>query len=154
MGSPDAKAFLASPAVVTASALAGRITGPDGYSLPVDWAGVEYSEGEPFAERSVDETLEALINKLDNIIDAGSAGQAEDAVSDKKEQLTEILPGFPEKISGQIIFCSSDNISTDAVYPGKYTVRFIYISIQILATNKIFHSTKTTSPPRKWPGFA
>lgn len=106
----------------------GRITGPVGYSQSADWAGVEYSEGEPFSEKSVDETLEALISKLDNIIDAGSAGQAEEADSDKKEQLTEILPGFPEKISGQIIFCSSDNISTDAVYPGKYTVRIINIA--------------------------
>ena len=130
MGSPDAKAFLASPAVVTASALAGRISGPGGYSQPADWAGVEYSEGEPFAERSVGETLEAFISKLDNIIDAGPAGQAEDAGSERKEQLTEILPGFPEKISGQIIFCSSDNISTDAVYPGKYTVRIIYIAFR------------------------
>jgi homoaconitate hydratase len=125
MGSPDAKAFLASPAVVTASALAGRITGPGWYSQPADWAGVEYSEGEPFSEKSVDETLEALISKLDSIIDAGPAGQAE---ADKKEQLTEILPGFPGKISGQITFCSSDNISTDAIYPGKYTVRIIYIA--------------------------
>ncbi|KAI9767027.1 MAG: mitochondrial Homoaconitase [Geoglossum simile] len=121
MGSPDANAFLASPAVVTASALAGRITGPGWYSQPADWTGVEYSKGEPFSEKSVDETLEALISKLDSIIDAGPAGQAEEADSDKKEQLTEILPGFPKKISGQITFCSSDNISTDAVYPGKYT---------------------------------
>lgn len=125
MGSPDAKAFLASPAVVTASALAGRITGPGWYSQPADWAGVEYSEGEPFPKKSVDE---ALISKLDSIIDARPAGQAEEADSDKKEQLTEILPGFPEKISGYITFCSSDNISTDAVYPGKYTVRIIYIA--------------------------
>ncbi|KAH0537307.1 mitochondrial Homoaconitase [Glutinoglossum americanum] len=121
MGSPDANAFLASPAVVTASALAGRITGPGWYSQPADWAGVEYSKGEPFSEKSVDETLGALISKLDSIIDAGPAGQVEEADSDKKEQLTEILPGFPEKISGQITFCSSDNINTDAVYPGKYT---------------------------------
>lgn len=135
MGSPEAKAFLASPAVVTASALAGRITGPGGYSQPADWAGVEYAEGEPFAERSVGETLEALISKLDNIIDAGPAGQGEEADSNKKEQLTEILPGFPEKISGQIIFCSSDNISTDGVYPGKYTVRIIYTAFSMLVSN-------------------
>lgn len=123
MGSVDANAFLASPAVVTASALAGRITGPGWYSQPADWAGVQYSEGEPMSAKSVEETLEASISKLDSIIDAGPAGQAEEADLDKKEQLTKILPGFPEKISGQITFCSSDNISTDAVYPGKYTYR-------------------------------
>jgi homoaconitate hydratase len=122
MGSPDAKAYLASPAVVTASALAGRITGPGDYAPPAEPTAVEYSEGEPFVEKTVDETLEALIGKLDSIIEAGPAANKAEAPSDKKEQLTEILPGFPEKISGQIVFCSADNISTDAVYPGKYTV--------------------------------
>jgi homoaconitate hydratase len=128
MGSPDAKAYLASPAVVAASALAGRIAGPGSHSQPAGWAGVEYSEGEPFSEKSVDETLESLIRKLDGIVDAGPADQAEEADSVKTERLTEILPGFPEKISGQITFCSSDNISTDAVYPGKYTVRITYVT--------------------------
>jgi homoaconitate hydratase len=37
------------------------------------------------------------------------------------ETLTEILPGFPEKISGEIVFCDADNINTDGIYPGKYT---------------------------------
>ncbi|KAF1957924.1 hypothetical protein CC80DRAFT_534426 [Byssothecium circinans] len=101
MGSSDAKAFLASPAVVTASALAGRIAGPSRYSQPADWVDVEYSEGELFSEKSVDETLEALISKLDSIIDAGPAGQAEEADSDKKDQLTEILPGFPRKFQAK-----------------------------------------------------
>lgn len=123
MGSRDAKAYLASPAVVTSSALAGFITGPGVETQPADWAGVEHSEGEPFSEKSVDETLESLIGKLDGIIEAGAADQADGADSSKKEQLTDILPGFPEKISGQITFCGADNISTDGVYPGKYTVR-------------------------------
>ncbi|CAH0033348.1 unnamed protein product [Clonostachys rhizophaga] len=123
MGSRDAKAYLASPAVVTSSALAGFITGPGVDTQPADWAGVEHSEGEPFAEKSVDETLESLIGKLDGIIEAGAADQADGAESSKKEQLTDILPGFPEKISGQITFCGADNISTDGVYPGKYTYR-------------------------------
>lgn len=34
-----------------------------------------------------------------------------------------ILPGFPEKLSGNIIFCNKDNINTDGIYPGKYTYR-------------------------------
>jgi hypothetical protein len=38
------------------------------------------------------------------------------------------LAWLPKTISGQITFYSSDNISTDAVYPGKYTVRIIYIA--------------------------
>ena len=33
----------------------------------------------------------------------------------------DILPGFPEKISGGIVFCDADNLNTDGIYPGKYT---------------------------------
>ena len=33
----------------------------------------------------------------------------------------DILPGFPEKISGEIVFCDADNLNTDGIYPGKYT---------------------------------
>ena len=32
---------------------------------------------------------------------------------------TEILPGFPERISSEIIFCDADNLDIDAIYPGK-----------------------------------
>ena len=31
------------------------------------------------------------------------------------------LPGFPEKVEGEIVFCDADNINTDGIYPGKYT---------------------------------
>ncbi|KAK8920139.1 Homoaconitase, mitochondrial [Metarhizium anisopliae] len=37
------------------------------------------------------------------------------------EALTDILPGFPEKIEGEIVFLDNDNINTDGIYPGKYT---------------------------------
>jgi homoaconitate hydratase len=37
------------------------------------------------------------------------------------ETLIEVLPGFPEKVSGEIVFCDADNINTDGIYPGKYT---------------------------------
>src|SRR5438046_6798062 len=31
------------------------------------------------------------------------------------------LPGFPETVAGEIVFCDADWISTDAIYPGKFT---------------------------------
>lgn len=31
----------------------------------------------------------------------------------------DIVPGFPEKIEGEILFLDADNISTDGIYPGK-----------------------------------
>ena len=121
MGSTDAKAYLASPEVVAASALSGKISGPGWYQQPADWAGVERSEGEPFAEKTVDETLESIIGKLDSIIDAGPAASTESAAESKEEKLTDVLPGFPEKIYGEIVLCDADNVNTDAIYPGKYT---------------------------------
>ena len=31
------------------------------------------------------------------------------------------MEGFPENLSGEIIFCYQDNLNTDGIYPGKYT---------------------------------
>ncbi|QDS76853.1 mitochondrial Homoaconitase [Venturia effusa] len=127
MGSTDAKAFLASPEVVAASALAGKFAGPGWYEKPAGWTGVERFEGEynQIQERSVEETLEALIGKFDSIVEdgakAGLEGSAPPAETEKAERLTEILPGFPEKVSGEIVLCDADNVNTDAIYPGKYT---------------------------------
>jgi homoaconitate hydratase len=124
MGSTDAKAYLASPEVVAASALAGKFAGPGWYEKPAGWTGVERSEGEPIQERSIDETLEAIIGKLDNIIEVGAKSGLDGAAPaevEKEERFTEILPGFPEKVSGEIVLCDADNINTDAIYPGKYT---------------------------------
>ncbi len=86
MGSRDADAYLASPAVVAASAVAGKI------DYPGEWA-----RSEP------DGTIK--INR--------KAGQ--------KRSTLEIIPGFPEKLTGELIFCHQDNLNTDGIYPGKYT---------------------------------
>jgi homoaconitate hydratase len=40
---------------------------------------------------------------------------------DTTKATTQILPGFPEKITGEIVFCDADNLDTDNIYPGKYT---------------------------------
>jgi homoaconitate hydratase len=120
MGSTDAKAYLASPEVVAASALSGKISGPGWYEQPADWTGVERSEGESFEEKTIDEALESIIGKLDSIIEAGPTVSVDGAES-TEETLTDVLPGFPEKISGEIVLCDADNVNTDAIYPGKYT---------------------------------
>ena len=86
MGSREAKAYLASPAVVVASAIAGKI-------VPQQ----DYSAQEPvgtFRENPLPATGEAAVN---------------------------ILPGFPESLEGEIIYCHQDNLNTDGIYPGKYT---------------------------------
>jgi homoaconitate hydratase len=43
---------------------------------------------------------------------------AEPASSDSKIRT---IAGFPEKITGELIFCNRDNLNTDGIYPGKYT---------------------------------
>ena len=32
-----------------------------------------------------------------------------------------ILPGFPEEITGETLFCDAGNVNTDGIYPGRYT---------------------------------
>lgn len=113
MGHRDAQTYLASPEVVAASALKGVISGPDTYEVPTNWSGVEYGYGtgaEPNTQPKLStflQQMESLIERVESIEIPGSE--------------VEILPGFPEKISGEIIFCDADNLNTDGIYPGKYT---------------------------------
>ena len=91
MGSPKALAYLSSPAVVAASAVKGFIAGP-----------------------SILEELpiQSFIQSF-SVSDTPTSGKAAIAQS--------ILEGFPEFVEGEIIFCDYDNMTTDGIYPGKYT---------------------------------
>jgi homoaconitate hydratase len=88
MGAREAKCYLASPAVVAASAVAGYICGPA-----------------PFESRSLDTEFLPL---------APPAAAAEEV---------EILPGFPERVQGRLIFLPQDNLNTDGIYGKDYTYR-------------------------------
>jgi homoaconitate hydratase len=132
MGSPDAKAYLASPEVVAASALSGKISGPGRYEAPEGYEGVRRGEGDGVLEENRMMTIEDMIEKaikdaeaaIDTFATPTPETQTVDppaASSVEAESLTEILPGFPERISGEIVFCDADNINTDGIYPGKYT---------------------------------
>jgi homoaconitate hydratase len=91
MGSPSALAYLASPAVVAASALSGYISGPA--------SSTTYAQANP-----------AFSIKTD-------APKA----SEETAASAEVLPNFPSVIKGEILFCPADNLNTDGIYPGKYT---------------------------------
>jgi homoaconitate hydratase len=130
MGSTDAKAYLASPEVVAASALSGKISGPGTYQTPAGWTQVELGEGDGIKEEdrmlTADEAFDKVISQLDSMIaDAEkqfTPSEAEAAPEPTDEgALVDILPGFPERISGEIVFCDADNINTDGIYPGKLT---------------------------------
>jgi len=96
MGSRDAFAYLASPEVVAASAISGIISGPGKYTPPASSTEIIRSISSSFAESAT-------------------------PVAAEPTSTTAILPGFPERISGEIVFCDADNINTDGIYPGKYT---------------------------------
>jgi len=126
MGSTDAKAYLASPEIVAASALSGKISGPASYERPQGWSGVILGEGDGIKEeeRTVtpEEAFQKVIGQLDSMVGSAESEFAEkNNVEADGAGLTEILPGFPQQIEGEIVFCDADNINTDGIYPGKYT---------------------------------
>lgn len=128
MGSTEAKAYLASPEVVAASALQGKIAGPGWYQKPEGVEKVIIGEGNGNMEQdkamSIEDALEKLIAQADSIISGAEQNVNGSEISDSpegEEVLTDILPGFPEKVEGEIVFCDADNINTDGIYPGKYT---------------------------------
>jgi len=88
MGSRDARCYLASPAVVAASAVAGFITAPEA------WERVEPRR----------EYLELA---------APAAGS----------ERVEILPGFPDRLAGRLVFLPQDNLNTDGIYGKDYTYK-------------------------------
>jgi len=88
MGSREAQAYLASPEVVVASAVAGYISGT-----------VAFDDQRP-----------------DYTFSAHDAATVADEVVD-------ILPGFPARISGRLVLAPPDNLNTDGIYGKDYTYR-------------------------------
>ncbi|TFK40226.1 hypothetical protein BDQ12DRAFT_488537 [Crucibulum laeve] len=95
MGHPKAQAYLASPAVVAASAIKGYICGPtsiDPKNLP--------PVGAPTFSISQDKSSVSASTLTSN---------------------EPLLSGFPATFSGPLLFTPQDNLNTDGIYPGKYT---------------------------------
>ncbi|KAJ3874911.1 homoaconitase [Lentinula edodes] len=107
MGHPNAQAYLASPSVVAASAIQGIICGPESLSSL-------RSEGK-------DLDLEPKYNIVESpsLKSTSSSALAESTTTNSTS--IEIIPPFPTQINGPILFLPADNVSTDAIYPGKYT---------------------------------
>ncbi|KAM3074489.1 mitochondrial Homoaconitase [Clarireedia jacksonii] len=128
MGSTEAKAYLASPEVVAASALNGYICGPGWYEAPEGVKKVILGEGNGNVEEdkvmSIEEALDKIIAQAESLVEGAESslfGTTSETGKSDTETLTVILPGFPEKVEGEIVFCDADNVNTDAIYPGKYT---------------------------------
>jgi homoaconitate hydratase len=78
---------------------------------------------------SVEDALDKIVAQAESMIvhaekDMGgsTADSAVATTNDAEEALTDILPGFPEKVEGEIVFCDADNINTDGIYPGKLLI--------------------------------
>ncbi|KAK9480770.1 hypothetical protein V1514DRAFT_324418 [Lipomyces japonicus] len=109
MGSRDALAYLASPAVVAASAVLGKIGFPQevtGQAIP---ATPSLQASEVAIEAPVQDEFSATT----------SPASHEDV--DTAAGATLIRDGFPALIEGELVLCDADNINTDGIYPGKYT---------------------------------
>ena len=102
MGHPAAQAYLASPAVVAASALKGYIASPDA----LDTAAL------PPARPPVHTIVSPLPSS------GTTAGGATTRATTSDEPL---LPAFPSMFRGPLLFTPQDNLNTDGIYPGKYT---------------------------------
>ena len=102
MGSRDAQCYLGSPAVVAASAVAGYICGPEALKRPANAR----------ADRRPQGGMLARYKNLQASRPSETAGET-----------VEIIPGFPERVKGRLVFVPKDNLNTDAIYPGSYTYR-------------------------------
>ncbi|KAJ3561467.1 hypothetical protein NP233_g10177 [Leucocoprinus birnbaumii] len=96
MGHPNAQAYLASPAVVAASAIRGYICGP----------------------ASLDSNTLPPVKAPTFSISQASSSSSSSAHSSTEESL---LQGFPTTFAGPLLFAPQDNLNTDGIYPGKYT---------------------------------
>jgi len=105
MGSRDARCYLASPAVVAASAAAGYICGPE-----AGGAGAETCGAGSAIRRGGAEPRQLVRN----FTELAAAPVAE---------TVEILPGFPERIRGRLVFLPQDDLNTDGIYGKDYTYR-------------------------------
>lgn len=96
MGSRNALAYLASPEVVAASAVLGKMGFPE-----------EIEGKKPSVSGPIKHTIEIPSSNTSEVpVETSSGG---------------ILDGFPDVIEGELVLCDADNINTDAIYPGKYT---------------------------------
>lgn len=114
MGSVEAKAYLASPEVVASSALSGMISGPGWYQQPAGISDVVVGEGDGVKEDermiTTEEAIEKTIGQLDHVIKTAES-KNDIAPETKITQGIEVLPNFPSKVEGELLFCDADNIN-------------------------------------------
>lgn len=105
MGSRNAQCYLASPAVVAASTVAGRIVSPfEMQSVEVRYSILEHPVPQHPARHRSSQASELRRGR---------------PLTSNAERRT----AFPQEIHGRALFCPADNLNTDGIFPGKYTYR-------------------------------
>src|SRR4051812_23612310 len=98
MGSPKASAYLASPAVVAASAIKGYICTPAHLS-----------------------TSAANVTAASKPVGQNLSVAAAASTAARTPPATSLAEGFPSLLKGVALFLPANNLNTDGIYPGKYT---------------------------------
>jgi homoaconitate hydratase len=108
MGSREAFVYLSSPAVVAASAIAGRIASPDRVAGDSPrTAALPLGRPEPNYMEQLRRGASCRTNKRPT---AGAA-----AVT--------MVDGFPKQMEGELLFVPADNLNTDGIYGKDYTYK-------------------------------
>ncbi len=112
--------YLASPEVVAASALSGKISGPGWYHKAEGISGVLMGEGDGIKKEermiTTEEAMEKIITQLDHVIKSAES-ENDIAPEVNTAQEIEILPGFPSKVEGELLFLDADNINVSDKFP-------------------------------------
>ncbi|KAJ2582729.1 mitochondrial Homoaconitase, partial [Coemansia sp. RSA 1836] len=103
MGSKAAHTYLSSPAVVAASALQGYICSPE--------TAITGTARSPPPARPVRYGSKLHAAQSTTAASTDSAAAASGSA----------ISGFPQSLSGRLVFLPADNLNTDGIYPGKYT---------------------------------
>jgi homoaconitate hydratase len=104
MGAREAQCYLANPAVVAASAVAGYIRAPEQPAA---------GTGDPCAASTADLPAAGAPARQHREF-TQPAGAAE---------TVEILEGFPRAVRGRLVYLPQDNLNTDGIYGKEYTYR-------------------------------
>ena len=112
MGSRDAFVYLSSPAVVAASAIAGKIASPD--TVTSDPLASDPVASDPPVGRPASNHMEMLRQSASCRTRTRPASAA---------AVVSIMDGFPKRMEGTLLFLPADNLNTDGIYGKDYTYK-------------------------------
>jgi len=121
MGSREARCYLASPVVVAASAVAGVICGPGQNARAHGRAPLRTPEWLPhFARRP---GLSPGPDPAGGEPRWNAERHFELLSSIEPHEATQIVPGFPERLTGRLVYVPVDNLNTDGIYGNDFLYR-------------------------------